>query len=300
MKQDVIIIGGSFAGLSAAMQLSRGQRTVTVIDAAQPRNRFASASHGFFTLDGETPSAIREKATQQLSKYNTFTLVNGKAEGATKTEQGFVVTLTDGTELTSHRLILATGLVDKLPELPGLKERWGQTIVHCPYCHGHELKHHAMGVLATSAMSSHQAAMLPDWGVTTLFTQGEFIPDEEELAFLQKRGVTIENTPVKEVLGDAPNIDGVRLADGRVIEIGAMYVGGKTLMASPIAASLGCEIENSDTGESIKTDDFKLTSVEGVYACGDISNQWQNATFASASGVMAGAAVHQSLIQACI
>ena len=174
MPLDVIIIGGSFAGLSAAMQLARGQRHVTVIDAGEPRNRFSDESHGFFGLDCVSPFAIQQEAYRQLLNYPTATIVQGKATTVEKQAQGFDVTLEDGTLLSSKKLILATGLRDEIPDIPGLKERWGATVIHCPYCHGYEVRNQPLGVIATSPLSIHQAGMIPDWGPTTYFTQGEF------------------------------------------------------------------------------------------------------------------------------
>jgi thioredoxin reductase len=296
MLQDVIVIGGSFAGLSAAMQLVRGQRKVTVIDAGQPRNRFAAQSHGFFGLDGVSPLKIRQEASRQLLKYPTVTIIEGKASVVTKTTTEFSVTLDNGNQLHSKKLILATGLRDELPSIPGIKERWGVSVIHCPYCHGYEFRNQPLGVIATGPMSTHQAGMIPDWGPTTYFTQGLYEPDEEQHAFLTKRGVTIESTPVLEILGRPPVISSVYLADGRTINVNALFVGPKTHMASPFAEQLGCEFEEGPMGLVIKINEMKETSVKGVFAAGDVSNPMQNATFASASGVMAGVGAHFSLM----
>lgn len=139
--------------------------------------------------------------------------------------------------------------------------------------------------------------MIPDWGPTTYFTQGLYEPDEEQRAFLLKRGVTIESTPVLEVLGRAPEITSVYLADGRTLRVAALFIGPKTHMMSPFAEQLGCEFEEGPLGLVIKTDAFKQTSIEGVFAAGDVSNPMQNATLASASGVMAGVGAHQALMR---
>lgn len=296
METEVIIIGGSFAGLSAAMQLARGQRKVTVIDAGKPRNRFAEASHGFFCLDGAAPDSIRQMALNQLSHYPTAQIVEGHAVSADRDGSSFAVTLDNGDTHTANKLILATGLRDELPDIPGLAERWGKTVIHCPYCHGFELRNRKLGVLATSPLSGHQAAIIPDWGPTTYFTQGQFSPDEEHVALLANRGVDIEDTAIVELLGEHPSISGVKLADGRILGLEALYVGPKTHMASPLAQQMGCEFEQGPMGPVVKVDDFKQTSVAGVFAAGDMSNTMQNATFASASGVMAGVSVHRALM----
>jgi len=295
MVYDVIVIGGSFAGLSASMQLVRARRRVLVVDAGQPRNRFARTSHGFLGQDGKAPHAIIEEARRQVLAYPTVEYVNGEALAARQTEQGFTVTLADGRREQAARLILATGVADELPSIPGMQERWGATVLHCPYCHGYEVRGRPLGVLATRSHSPHQALLIPDWGPTTYFTQGIFEPSEEESAFLAARGVTIERTPIVELLGTAPELETVRLADGRAISLGAVFTVPGTRMASPLAEQLGCAFENGPTGPYLHVDDRKQTSVAGVYAAGDAASPSHNATLASAAGVMAGVGVHQSL-----
>ncbi|MFL1405884.1 NAD(P)/FAD-dependent oxidoreductase [Marinobacter sp. M1N3S26] len=296
MSSDVIVIGGSFAGFSAAMQLARGQRNVIVIDAGKPRNRFSEASHGFFCLDGFSPSEIRRRAARQLAKYPTARVIEGLVNSAKREGDGFSVIVDSGETYTAAKLILATGLRDELPDLPGLAERWGKTVIHCPYCHGYELRNRQLGVMATGPLSTHQAAIIPDWGPTTYFTQDQQSPDPEQTHLLTSRGVVIETSAVVEIMGETPSITGVRLADGRTIPLEGLYVGPKARMASPLAQQLGCEFEEGPMGPVVKVDDLKRTSVAGVFAAGDMSNKWQNATLASASGVMAGTAAHRALM----
>lgn len=293
---DVMVVGGSFAGVSAAMQLARARRRVLLIDAGRPRNRFASHAHGFFGQDGIAPAQIVATATAQLLKYPTVTLINEEALGVQGEAGDFHLELADGSRSRAKRLILATGIRDKLPALPGLQARWGVSVLHCPYCHGYEMAGRRLGVLATHALSVHQAILIPDWGPTTWFTQGIVEPNEEEAALLRARQVSIERTPVTEVLGNAPAIDALRLVDGRVIPIEALFVGAHTEMASDLAEQLGCAFDEGPLGPLIRVDGFKETSVPGVFAAGDASTAMTNATFASASGVMAGVSAHRSLI----
>ncbi|TXR54091.1 NAD(P)/FAD-dependent oxidoreductase [Reinekea thalattae] len=297
MKQDVIIIGGSFAGASAAMQLVRAQRKVTLVDAGQPRNRFAKHSHGFFGLDGYSPEAIKLKSWQQLLSYPTMTLLEDSVTEAIPQADCFKLTLSSGKVLIGKKLIIATGLTDILPDIEGIQARWGKTVAHCPYCHGYELRNRSLGVIATSEMSLHQASMIPDWGVTTYFSQGEFYADAEQKSFLQQRGVQFEDSPIIKILGEGVDISAVQLADGRTVDIQGLYVGPKTQMSSDIASRLGCKFIEAPMGAILQTDEFKQTSVAGVFAAGDIANPMQNATFASASGVMAGVGAHHQLIQ---
>jgi thioredoxin reductase len=293
---DVIVIGGSFAGLSAAMQLARARRRVLVLDNARPRNRFTPHAHGFFGQDGKAPGEIIAEASAQLAAYPTAHIARGEALTAQRVDDRFVVTQSGERASSANRLILATGIRDELPALPGLEERWGISVLHCPYCHGYEVADKRLGVLATHPLSVHQAMLVPDWGPTTWFTQGVVEPSPEEAALLEARNVRIERAPVVEVLGDAPGMTGLRLDDGRVIGIDALFVGPRTQMASPLARQLGCEFDEGPTGPVIRVDGWKQTSVPGVFAAGDAATEWTNATFASAAGVAAGVAAHRSLI----
>lgn len=295
---DAIVVGGSFAGLSAALQLARARRRVLVVDSGRPRNRFAAASHGFLGQDGRAPAAIGRIAAEQVLAYPTVELLHDEATTAAATDGGFLVGTAGGREERAARLILATGVRDELPPIPGLAERWGSTAVHCPYCHGYEVRDRALAVLATGPMSAHQAVLLPDWGPTTFFTQGVHAPDAEQAAQLAARGVGIEHTPIVELLGPAPELEAVRLADGRVVPVGAVFVGPTIHLASPLAHDLGCAIEEGFAGPYVRVDDLKQTSVPGVFAAGDATTQMHNTTFASASGVMAGVAAHRSLVLA--
>jgi thioredoxin reductase len=298
MLHDVIVVGGGFAGLSAAMQLARARRRVLVVDAGLPRNRFAEASHGFLGQDGKAPLEILRQAACQVAAYPTVEIVRGEALEARREVTGdFVVEISGGRTAKARRLVLAIGVADTLPDVPGLKERWGATVLHCPYCHGYEVRDRPLGVLANHPMAAHQAAMIPDWGPTTLFTQDRFEPDAEQLAHLAARGVTIERRPVVELLGDAPALEALRLSDGRVVPINALFVAPSTRMASPLAEQLGCVFDDGLLGPVIRTDDWKATSVPGVFAAGDAARAMHNATLASADGVMAGVGAHQSLIR---
>jgi len=295
MHYEAIVIGGNFAGLSAAMQLARARRKILLIDAQKPRNRFSEASHGFLGQDGVAPAAIMAEGKRQLAAYPTVAFADGEAISASKTGETFSVALKDGREFTASRLILATGVKDTLPDIPGLPERWGRTALHCPYCHGYEVRDRALGILGSHPFSVHAALLLPDWGPATYFSQGLFEPDADQRAQLAARAVTIENTPIAEFLGAAPELEAVRLRDGRVLPLSAIFVAPKVSMASPLAEQLGCAFDDAPLGPVIRLDDRKETTVKGVYAAGDAANPMHNATLASASGVLAGVHCHQSL-----
>lgn len=296
---DALVIGGSFAGLSAAMQLARARRPVCVIDAGAPRNRFASASHGFFGLDGAAPLALMAQGRDKLLAYPNVRFLQARALSAEgDAARGFKLTLDSGPAVSARKLVLAFGLVDELPELPGLRERWGVSVLHCPYCHGYEFGgDRRLGVLQVAPMSVHQALLIADWGPTTLFLNGHAAPDAEALVKLRKRGVAIEPAAVLALEGADQRLDGLRLADGRLAPIEGLYIATRTRMASPLAEQLGCAFDDGPFGPVLRTDPAtRLSSVAGVYAAGDIARVPHNATFASADGVLAGASLHQALV----
>jgi len=297
MSYDVIIIGGSFAGMSAAMQLARARRPILVVDSGMPRNRFAAAAHGFLGQDGVAPAAIMREALRQLSAYPTVDFVHGRVAAARGEIDRFEVEMEDGAVHAARRLVLATGVADTLPDIPGLAERWGVSVMHCPYCHGYEVRDRRIGVLANHPMAAHQALMLPDWGPTTLFTQGRVEIDADLAARLAGRGVQVETTPIVAVLGEGQEIAAVRLADDRVASLEAIFIAPQTAPASPLAQQLGCAFEDGMTGPHVKLEPGQQrTTVPGVYSAGDGASPMHNATLASAAGVMAGIGAHQSLI----
>jgi thioredoxin reductase len=295
---DAIIIGGSFAGLSAAMQLARARRPILIIDGGQPRNRFAAHSHGVFTHDGAPGSELLKQARSQLAGYPTVSFVSDYATQAEDRGDHFSIRTEGGKTYTGKRLLLATGLSDRLPDLAGLAERWGKTVLHCPYCHGYEINQGKIGVLASVPMSVHQASIVADWGDVTLFINGKIELDDEALNLLQKRKVKIETTPVISIEGASPALDGLRLADGRKIQLDALFVAVQAEQSSPLAAQLGCDFDETPMGLIVRTSNVKLTSVTGVYAAGDAARVPHNITLAMADGVMAAMGVHQSLIAA--
>ncbi len=290
--RDVIVVGGSYAGISAALQVARARRRVVVVDTGQRRNRFAAAAHGFLGQDGRDPAAIAAAARLELLAYPTVTWLGGEAVAARAEGDGFAVMLASGEVLHGKRVVLATGVVDDLPDLPGLAERWGRHVFHCPYCHGYELDGGAIGVLATGAHSFHQAMMLPDWGPTSYFTRGVHEPDADELRELERRGVTIERTPVAAIEGVAE----IRLVDGRRLAFAGLFAAPAIRIASSLAAQLGCELEDGPLGAFLKTDPMRETTVPGVFAAGDMATAAGSIAFAVAEGARAGVAAHRSLI----
>lgn len=296
MVHDAIVIGGSFAGLSAALYIARARRSVCVVDTGAPRNRFAAHSHGFFAQDGSAPAAMLATARSQVGRYPTASFVDARAVSAATTPGGFSVTLAGGEVLEGTKLVLAFGISDELPAIPGLAERWGQSVLHCPYCHGYEFSGRELGVLNVSSGSVHQAMLIAQWGPTTLFLNGAAEPEDAVLAQLHKHGVALEGAPVRALRGNGSALRSIELTDGRELAVEALYLGPRTRLNSEIASQLGCETEDGSFGPVIRTDAQKLTTVAGVFAAGDITRSMHNVTWASGDGVMAGLALHRSLV----
>jgi thioredoxin reductase len=292
---DVIVVGGSYAGISAALQIARGRRRVLVIDAGVRRNRFVKSAHGFLGQDGRDPAEIAAAGRAELLLYPNVSWLDGSASDARVSADGFTVTLASGECHAGRRLVLASGVTDELPDIPGVSERWGRSIFHCPYCHGYELGQGRIGVLGTSPLSVHSALMLPDWGETTYFTRGLFAPSEEEHAALKRRGVKLEDAAIAAIEGEAHE-PSVRLTNGATLSFAGLFLLPKMLITSPLATRLGCAIEDGPLGKYLHTDAMKETSVPGVFACGDLALPMGSLAFAVGDGARAGVAAHQSLI----
>lgn len=295
---DAIVVGGSFAGLSAAMQLVRARRPVLMVDAGQPRNRFSAAAHGFLGQDGIAPAEIRRIALAQLQAYPSFELVTGLATNAVKVEDLFQVALDDGRTVLGKRLILAIGVTDELPAIEGLAPLWGKSVLHCPYCHGYEIGGGPIGVLASSPLAAHQGMLLPDWGPTTVFVQPGVRFSEDEKWAIEGREARIETVPVARLLTRDGRLTAAELEDGRSVPIDALFVQTKVKPASDLAERLGAAMEEGPQGPHVKVEAWGDTSVPGLFAAGDAASPMHNASFASAAGVKAGISAHRSLVMA--
>ncbi len=292
---DVAIVGGSYAGMAAGLQLAQARRNIVVVDAGKPRNRFASRARGFLTQDGKSPNAIAAAGYAELTQYPTVEWCRGKVDTIVGEIDNFTLTLAGSPAsepLHARRVILATGVGDELPPLPGLDERWGRYVFHCPYCHGFDLNRGRIGVLAISVAAMHLALLLPDWGQTTLFLNDAFEPDKEQLEKLAKRGTHIERGKVECLAGEGLN---VVMADNRVFPLDGLFVVTQTA-PNVLAIRLGCEMDVTPLGRDIKTNAAKATSVPGVFACGDIAMPVGNLSLAVSDGALAGQATHHSLV----
>lgn len=291
MLFDVIAIGGGFAGMAATLQLVRAHRSVLVVDAGERRNRFASHSHGFLGQDGADPAELAATGRKQLEAYPTLRWVHARADALSGAWDDFTV-VAAGETYRGRRLLFAAGVADQLPEIPGLAERWGKAVFHCPYCHGYELHKGRIGVLATGPMSLHQAEMLPEWGETTFLLNGAVELDAEARRGLERRGVTLEETAVDRIEAEAD----VVLADGRSLSFAGLFTATRTVPASPLAEQAGCALTETPMGLQIQTDDAKQTSVPGIFACGDVARAPHSISLAVGDGAWAGTQTHRSLI----
>jgi thioredoxin reductase len=293
---DVLVIGGSFAGLSAALQLVRTGRKVTVLDTRRPRNRFAHAAQGLLGFDGVNPWDIRHKGEANLLAYPTASIVEAEAVSGRVVDGGFAVTDAAGAERQARRLILAYGQADEMVDLPGFAECWGNTVVPCPYCHGYEVANQRLGLLYSSAMSLHGANLIRDWSDRmTLFTDGNDIPDAERHK-LAERGVGLVEGKVARLAHDHGVLAAVVLEGGERVELDALFAHTRTRLSSGLHQTLGLDLADGPMGPIIKIDDKYQTSIEGVYAAGDSTNPMANLNLALSSGAMAGIMCHQSMV----
>lgn len=289
-QRDVLIIGGGPAGLSAALTLSRARRSVTVVDAGEPRNATAEHMHGFLTRDGMPPGALLETARTEVRGYGAE-IIEGTVEHAA---EGFVLTLGGGTRLTGRRLLVTTGVRDVLPDVPGLRERWGREVQMCPYCHGWEIRDKRIVVLATSPQSLHQATLLSQWSPDVTLLTGK-APDGDDAARLDVRGIRVVEGEARRVVVGDDRLTGIELADGSVLGCDAVFVGPEFVAKSGPLTDLGCEI-----GEDgfVKVDATGRTSVPGVWAAGNVVNPMGQVIIAASAGMTAGAMINMDLIEA--
>ncbi|MET3439756.1 thioredoxin reductase [Variovorax paradoxus] len=297
MRYDALVVGGSFAGLSAAMQLARARKKVCVVDAGAPRNRFAAASHGFFGQDGTPPLKMIADARAKVLAYPNVTFIEGSVVGAhADGTDGFTASLGGGQQLSAGRIVLAFGVQDGFPDIAGVRERWGTSVLHCPYCHGYEFSGRQLGILLESPHAPEHAMLIAEWGPATLFLNGSNTVDDEVRTKLQARGVAIEPGRIAALEGPGQELSAVRLEGGRLVPLDALFLAPRTRPGSPLAEHLGCAFDDGPFGPIIRTDAMKMTTVPGVFAAGDAAMLMHNATLASADGVMAGVSLHRSLV----
>lgn len=290
---DVIIVGGSYAGLSAAMALGRSLRRVLVIDSGVPCNRQTPHSHNFLTQDGNTPDEISTLAKQQVEKYETVKFYKGLATIGTKTVNGFEVTTDTIDRFTAKKLILATGIKDIMPDIPGFSPCWGISIVHCPYCHGYENRKQNTAILANGAKAFHLASLVNNLtDHITILTTGKADFDSEQNDKLKKHNIKIIETEVSEFVHKTGHLQKVVFGDHTKMTFDVVYAAIPFLQHSDMPVALGCELTEHGY---VKVDAFQKTTVPGVYACGDSTNMLRSIANAVYSGNLTGAVVNGEL-----
>lgn len=297
---DAIIAGGGPAGLSAALMLGRARRRVLVVDAGSPRNRFAAHMHGVLGNEGLPPGELLERGRREAAGYGVE-FVTGRVEEIVHEgdDGGLRVTTGDGGSLHARALIVASGLTDVLPDIPGLAARWGETVLHCPYCHGWEVRDQRLGVLTTSPLGMHQAELIRQWSDrVTVFTAGLGPLSPETERRLRARGVALEPTPVAELVGESGAITAVRLADGREVALDAIFTAGDPRPHDGFLSGLGLERSETPFGSFLTVDATGRTSDERVWAIGNVVAPAANVPMSIGAGAFAGAAVNAALVSA--
>ncbi|EKS6735771.1 NAD(P)/FAD-dependent oxidoreductase [Enterobacter asburiae] len=294
---DVIIIGGSFAGLAAALQLGRARRKVTVLDTGRQRNRFAGRSHGVLGHDHKPPQDILAEARQQLARYPTIKLVNARAESVSGTIDDFCVVTDDNESLRARRLILSYGVADQMPDIPGFAESWGTSIIPCPYCDGFEVADQHWGLIWSGVQSHNQVRLFHDWtNRLTVFGNGHDISFDIR-ADLATRQVSLIDGRITEIEPHGSHSATIRIESGPDVSVDILFAHPRTRPSASLHDALGLATVNTPTGIALKTDERRETSMPGIYAAGDLANPGiPSVTTAAWQGTMAGIFAQQSML----
>jgi len=290
---DVIIIGGSYAGLSAAMALGRSLKNVLIIDSSKPCNRYTPHSHNFITHDGAVPAEIAAKAKEQVLKYDTVKFHQDIAISGEKNQKGFQITTKSGLSFSAEKLVFATGVKDLFPNIIGFEDCWGKSVIHCPYCHGYEFKGEKTAIIANGDRAFHMATLIDNLtSKLTIITQGKADFKEEQLQKIKQNSINIIEKEVGQILHQNGEIKTLIFKDGTKENFDAAYAAIPFEQHSDIPKSLGCEF--TEMGH-IKVDAFQKTTIPGIYACGDNSSMMRSVANAVANGNIVGAMVNNEL-----
>ena len=296
---DAIVIGASAAGLSAAQMLGRSRRRTLVIDAGQPRNRFATHMHGVLGNDGTPPADLIARGRDELTRYGVE-LVGGLVTNLEMDNDLVVVTVDDLRVERARAVIVATGIADELPPISGLAQRWGVSVLHCPYCHGWEVRDTRFAVIATMPMSLHQAELVRQWSNAVTFFVAGAGPDAidaDARRRLSAREIRIVESPVVAVVGECVAVSAVQTADGSSYDVDTIFTAGIAKPHDSFLAGLDLDRVEQPVGSFIATNDFGQTSADRIWAVGNVVNPMANVPTAMATGSNAGAMVNGFLVQ---
>lgn len=294
-RYDVIVIGGSYAGLSSAMTLGRSLRRTLIVDAGRPCNRQTPYSHNMLTRDGETPSAIREEALRQVLKYPSVTTVNGTVTVVEKDGAGFSVRTDGGAIYGADKVLFATGMIDVQADIPGFERCWGISVLHCPYCHGYEVRGQRTAVLANGDAAFDVARLIRNWtDDVVLLTNGPSTLSADQTERLAGHGIDIVERKVGAIDHEDGRMRNVVFTDGGSMSLSVMYARMPMKQHSDIPRELGCEHTESGL---IMLDIMQRTTIPGIYAAGDCTTMFRSVAAAIASGNFAGAAINRELIE---
>ena len=295
---DVTVVGGGAAGLTAALMLGRACRSVLVIDGGHPRNTMAEHMHGFPSRDGTPPGEFLKITRSQLAKYDV-TVLDAEARTARRTPEGFAVRTSSGAEVTSRRLLACSGISDHLPTVPGIQETWGRGVVHCPYCHGWEIRDRRIGVLASAPMSIHQALLFRQWtDQLTLLLHTQEAPTAEQAEELGARSIRVVPGEVELVDTTDRRVSGVRLTTGEYVALDAVAVAPIAVPHADFLHPLGLipRPHPSGLGEHVPADESGRTTAAGVWVAGNLTDPSLNVLGSANAGAIAAGGINADLI----
>jgi thioredoxin reductase len=293
---DVAVIGGGAAGLSAAVTLSRSLRSVVVIDAGAPRNAVSHAAHNLLGREGVSPAELVAAGREEAASYGA-TLRSDRVRGARRAASGFELDLESGETVRCRRLLLTTGLVDELPDIPGVQELWGGSVLHCAYCHGWEVRGQRIGVLATGPLSVHQALVFRQLSDrVTFFLHDHQGPDDEERRQFAALGIEVVEGRVSHLRTQSGVLHGVVLVDGQEHVVDAVTVSPRLVARSSLFEQLGGEVTEHVAGSYVATGPMGRTGLPGVFAAGNLADLGAMLSAATGSGVTAATAINGELV----
>jgi thioredoxin reductase len=294
MDFDVIIIGGSYAGLSAALTLGRSTRNVLVIDAGQPCNKQTPQSHNFLTHDGDRPADIAKAAKAEVLKYPTVRFLEEKAISGKAVDGGFSIALENGESFTARKILLATGLKDVLPAIKGFAECWAISVIHCPYCHGYEVRDEKIGLLMNGDHAFDMAKNLHLWNKDlTILTNGKSQFTAEQTEKLQSKSIMIVEDEIIEMVHVKGYLEHVVFKSGEKLALKAIYARAEVEQHDNLYLDLGCELTELKT---IKVDEYQQTTAKGIYAAGDCATLFRSLSIVAAAGTMAAVMLNKEMI----